>query len=122
VDLRVSLVREDGDDQTANLESLSDWLRGSPELAGRVTDDYARTEGELGALSDALVVSVGSGGTLSVLAMSLKAWLAQPRKSRIRIRVKNHRGRIVEIDADRVDRDEIEAIIRDAIEGVFPEK
>jgi hypothetical protein len=56
----------------------------------------------MGALGDALVVAVGAQGTLSVLALSLKAWLSQPRRSDVRIRVENGDGRVVEIDAHNV--------------------
>jgi len=122
VDLRISLADDRDDEQGANLESLSGWLRDAPELAGYVTEDRVQRPGELSALSDALVVSVGSGGMLSVLAMSLKVWLAQPRRSRVRIRVETHKGRTVEIDADRVGRDKVEALIRQAIGSVHPEQ
>src|ERR1700727_2059922 len=72
VEILISLA---GGDQVAGLESLGDWLRGEPELAGRVrVSGSAPREGELGALADVLVVAVGSGGTLSVLAASLKSW------------------------------------------------
>lgn len=116
MDVRISLA--DGG-RGGGLESLSDWLRGEPELAGRidVTGDKPRP-GELGALADALVVAVGSGGTLSVLATSLKTWLSQPRRSDVRIRVQGETGRVVEIVADRVDGGRIEALVRQALGGV----
>ena len=74
-------------------------------------------ERELGALADVLVVAVGSGGTLSVLATSLKAWLAQPRRSDVRIRVQHEGGETVEIDANRIDGEHVEALIRQALSG-----
>ena len=48
---------------------------------------WRRKAGELGALGDALVVAVGAGGVLPVLATSLYAWLSQPRRSDVRIRI-----------------------------------
>ena len=87
MEVRISCV---GGDRAAGVESLSDWLRGEPELAGRLrVAGPMPGEGELGSLADVLVVAVGSGGTLSVLVTSLKAWLAQPRRSDVRIRVQH---------------------------------
>ena len=113
MEVRISLVSEQ---REAGLESLSDWLRGEPELVGSVS--LAEPEprpGELGALGDALVVAVGSGGMLSVLASSLNAWLSQPRKSDVRIRVEREAGDVVEISADRVDGKHVEKLLRQAL-------
>jgi hypothetical protein len=118
VEVRISCV---GGDRAADVESLSDWLRGEPELAGRLrVAGPMPGEGELGALADVLVVAVGSGGALSVLATSLKAWLAQPRRSDVRIRVQHDGGETVEIDASRVDGERVDALIRQALGGRLP--
>jgi hypothetical protein len=113
VEVRISCV---GGDRAVGAESLSDWFRGEPELAGRLRVTGPRPgEGELGALADVLVVAVGSSGALSVLATSLKAWLAQPRKSDVRIRVQRDDGQTVEIDASRVDGERVDALLRQAL-------
>ena len=118
MEVRISCV---GGDRAADVESLSDWLRGEPELAGRLrVAGPMPGEGELGALADVLVVAVGSGGALSVLATSLKAWLAQPRRSDVRIRVQRDGGETVEIDASRVDGERVDALIRQALGGRLP--
>lgn len=120
VEVRISCV---GRDRTVGVESLSDWLRGEPELTGRLRlGGPVPGEGELGALADVLVVAVGSGGTLSVLATSLKAWLAQPRKSDVRIRVKRDSGETVEIDASHIDEKHVDALIRRALTGPLSEE
>jgi hypothetical protein len=62
-----------------------------------------------------LVVAVGSGGALSVLAASLKAWLAQPRRSDVRIRVQRDGGETVEIDASRIDGKRVDSLLRQAL-------
>ncbi|QKW08373.1 hypothetical protein HUT18_20355 [Streptomyces sp. NA04227] len=97
------------------LAELSDWFAHEPELRGRVTaDDEPPRPGELGSLTSVLVVAVGSGGVLSVLAASLKAFLALPRRSDVRIKVEGRPdGRTVEIDAKRV-RD-VEGLLREAL-------
>jgi hypothetical protein len=113
VEIRISCV--DGN-RAAGIESLSDWLRGEPKLAGRVSAAGPMPgEGELGALADVLVVAVGSGGTLSVLATSLKAWLAQPQGQHVRIRVRRDGGETVEIDANRIDAEQADALLRQAL-------
>ena len=115
MEVRISFV---GVDRTAGVESLSDWFRGEPELAGRLhVTGPIPGEGELGSLADVLVVAVGSGGMLSVLATSLKAWLAQPRRSDVRIRVQRDGGQMVEIDASRVDSKHVDALVRQALGG-----
>lgn len=118
MDIRISLADEG---RIAELESLSDWLRGEPELSGRVATAAPRPRtGELGALGDALVIAVGSGGALTALATSLRGWLTQPRRSDVRIRVTGEAGRTVEISADRVNSEDVEGLVRQALDGVVP--
>src|ERR1700744_3844740 len=102
MEVRISVVGNN----LADLEALDDWLRQERELAGRVKISAVRPrESQLGAVSDALVVAVGSGWSLTVLAASLKAWISVPRHSDVRIRIHGANGRVVEIDADRISRD-----------------
>jgi hypothetical protein len=94
------------------LESLDDWLQGDTRFNGRVRMRGPQPrDGEMGALTDVLVVALGSGGTLSVLATSLHAWLSQPRRSNIRVRVEGADGQVVEIGADRVTAQQAEALL-----------
>lgn len=106
------LLSVDGDDSGAGLEYLDGWLRSDPDLRGRVVrKDKAPVPGQMGALADMLSVAVGAGGTLSVLASSLKTYFAQPRRSDVRIRMRTPKGAVVEVDAERV-RD-VESLLRD---------
>jgi len=117
-DIRVSV--ESGNQGNA-LESLDRWLQAEPALSGKVKlTKPVPQEGELGSLTDALVVSVGSGGALSVLAASLHAWLSQPRRSDVRIRLRGDNGRMLEISADRISAQEIEMMLREALESGRP--
>lgn len=110
--VRISMVSGD----PAELESLDDWLRRERDLAGQVTFVAARPrEGELGTVGEALVVAVSSGGAVSVLAASLKAWISLPRRSDVRIKVEGADGRVVEIEADRVGDERVDALIRQAL-------
>ncbi len=120
MDLRVSLV---GGKPGADLESLDDWLQGEPKLAGRVKLSAPMPrEGELGALVEVLVAAVSSGGALSVLAASLYAWLSQPRRSDVQIRVEGDNGSVVEIDADHVNAQQVEDMLRQALDFGRPEE
>jgi hypothetical protein len=120
MDVRISLV---GGSPGTDLESLDGWLQGEPELAGRVKlASPVPREGELGAVAEVLVAAVGAGGALSVLAASLYAWLSQPRRSDVRIRVEGDDGRVVEIDADRVNAQQAEDMLRQALDFGRPEE
>jgi hypothetical protein len=91
------------DERVDTLESLRSWLAYEPELAGAVTPVPAATRpGALSWKTDALLVALGSGGTLSVLAGSLKAWFNQPRNADVRIEIHDGADRYVIIDAQRV--------------------
>jgi hypothetical protein len=114
--VRISIV-----DDHAELESLDNWLRRERELAGRVTFAApSLREGELGALGEALVVAVSSGGTASVLAASLKAWVSLPHRSDVRIKVQGPDGRVVEIAANRVSGERVDDLLRQALASEAP--
>ena len=55
----------------------------------------------MGAVSDALIVAVGSGGVLTALASSLSVWLRH-RHSDVEIEVTGDDGRHVRIEGRRV--------------------
>jgi Effector Associated Constant Component 1 len=115
VEIRISVA--DGD--LADLESLDDWLRGEPELAGRVKAvGSPPTQGQLGALTEVLTVALGSGGAITVLAASLKGWVSLPRRSDVRIKIHRSDGGTVEIDAKRVNAGDVdvESMIRQALD------
>lgn len=94
------------------LEELADWLAMEPALRGCISrPSQAPDPRTLGSLDDVLAIAVGSGGTLSVLAASLKAFLSLPRRSDIHITVTSKDGTRVEIDAKRVA--DAEALVRE---------
>lgn len=110
----VRLSVESGD-PAAGLQELSEWLSLEPQLRGLVTPETAAPKpGQLGVLADVLVAAVSSGGTVSVLAASLRAFLIQPRRADVRIVLSAPDGRRVEIDAKRVD--DVEALLRRMLE------
>ena len=104
----------EGDDPVEGLAELADWLGQESDLRGLVSPVSAVPgPGELGALTDALVAAVGSGGAISILAASLKVFLAQPRRSDVRIVLRTADGRRVEVDAKRVG--DVEALVRETL-------
>ncbi len=119
MELRVSLG---GAGDMAALESLDAWLRDEPRLAGRVRPLPSPPKpGEMGALAEALLVAVGSGGALSVLASAISSWLAQPRRSDIQVRVEVPGERIVEVGGDRISAAEVESLLREAMDSRAPQ-
>lgn len=113
---QVSVLSED---PVADTESLADWLRGEPQLAGRVrASGSAPKPGELGAVLDTLTVALGAGGAgglVTALVPALRTWLAQPRRSDVRLKIGREGGPTVEIDAKRVKTGEVEHLLRQAL-------
>jgi membrane-associated two-gene conflict system component 1 (EACC1) len=109
--VRIELSVEGGE-PVEGLAELADWLAQEDELRGLIKPaPVVPVAGELGTAVEVLVAAVGSGGAVSVLAASLKAFLAQPRRSDVTIVLTSADGRRVEIDAKRV-RD-VEALVRE---------
>ncbi|MBW5252216.1 hypothetical protein JGS39_25005 [Streptomyces sp. P01-B04] len=87
-------------DPVEELEDLEDWLSQESELRGRVKPAPAiPAAGELGGLPEVLVAALGAGGVASALATSLSAYLSQPRRRSVRIRMKGPQGVEVEVNA-----------------------
>jgi len=108
-ELRVESADADG------LRSLLSWLRLEETLRGRVRPSHESiSAGHMGGVMDAVVVAVGSGGAIAVLASSLSTWLKQPRRVDIRLTLTAEDGRKVELDAQHVQDPEalLEAVSR----------
>jgi len=98
VSISVVSQQDDGD-----LADVSAWLEREDEFRGRLKYQQAEArDGELGSLTDALSLALGSGGALTVLAASLKTYFAQLRRPTIRISIEDKHGRRVDIDAENV--------------------
>ena len=119
--MRIELSAQSGrgGEPSGDLAELADWLAQDEELRGLVVPGPAvPAAGELGASADVLVAAVGSGGAVSVLAASLRAFLAQPRRSDVTIVLTGPDGRRVEIDAKRVP--DVEALVRQVCAPAAP--
>jgi hypothetical protein len=84
-----------GPDQIHELASLEEWLLDDPELRACRIDRKAPElrPGEMGGISDVLIVALGSGGAGAALATSLSIWL-RTRVDRVSVRLKTDKGEI----------------------------
>jgi hypothetical protein len=115
-DIRISVGSAAGRGAADETEDLDTWLRGESELAGRVRPAPAAPRpGEMGTVTDALVVAVGAHGALTALAGSLRAWFAQPRRAKVSIKITAADGTVLEIDSDRVRTPELERVLEQAL-------
>ena len=95
---RFTIAGVSGDD----LRSLRQWLADDGELPGPFELRHAAPRpGQMGSLTDALVVAAGSGGAITALAGVLVSWLRH-RTSDLTITVTRPDGSTVEINASRI--------------------
>ncbi|MFF4395528.1 hypothetical protein [Streptomyces sp. NPDC001480] len=104
-------------DEPGALEDLRDWLNDEAALRGRVrTPPSAPRPGELGVLSETLVVAVGAGGVLTALAKALAVYLRQPRRSTVRVKVVAPDGTRTELTVQHAkNAAEVEGLLRMAL-------
>ncbi|WP_280432624.1 effector-associated constant component EACC1 [Nocardia brasiliensis] len=96
--VRVEIVGNDA--SYSDLVSLRQWLAGEDEFRGRVRiADAPSSPGGMGGIGDALIVGLGSGGAIAVLAGSLNVWL-QNQRSAITIKILSAAEREIEITAE----------------------
>ena len=97
MDARVEVIGTD--DQQEELSLLRNWLADEPAFRGRVRLETAPIDdGHMGGLAEALVVALGSGGALTVLAGSVTVWLQQ-RRSTLTVKIVDPDGGSLEITA-----------------------
>ena len=106
MDARITLA----DGGPADLDALAEWLGAESELRGRVTRERPEIRpGQMGALSEVLLVALGSGGAITALIGAIPLWLKH-RRSDLKVVVSDGDGRQVSIDATNVH--DAEALIR----------
>ena len=83
----------------ADLVALREWLTREPTFRGKVgVEEPILEPDDMGALAEILVVGLGAGGTLTVLAGSVSVWLEQ-RPSDITVELTNPDGTSTKISA-----------------------
>lgn len=93
-----------GSFSAADLRSLRSWMIDAGDLRGPI--ELRQSDpgpGELGSLTDALVVAAGSGGAITALAGVLISWLRH-RTSDLTVKVTRPDGSSVEVDGKRIRR------------------
>lgn len=98
----VAISVSDATDSGAEIRSLFRWLRRDDDLPGGTVrlEPAAPGPDEMGAVSDVLVVALGSGGLGAVLARSLSVWV-QHRTSDLKLTFQGTKG-TVELDGKRI--------------------
>jgi hypothetical protein len=102
-DLSITLTMTDG--SLDELRALRAWLTQEEQLRGRVTLTQAGAPepGTLGTALEALSVSIGSGGAVTVLITGIMSWIrqrsGQRRASTTVIKLRRADGATVEISA-----------------------
>jgi hypothetical protein len=84
-----------GDDAPAAMRSLQAWLVGQDELRGRVRPVVEASEpGAMGAVTEALLITLGQGGVASAVASVLISWIRR-QASAMSVQVKRPDGTAV---------------------------
>jgi hypothetical protein len=100
MDVTVSVVGRDAGGE--ELRSLFTWLAGEDEFRGQVRLVEAAPEaGTLGGWPEAVVVALGQGGAVTVLASAVIAWVRH-RTSEVTCMVSRPDGTSVQLTAARV--------------------
>src|ERR1700738_2598379 len=105
--------------QPDDLTSLLSWLRAEAELRGHVSRRVAPIQrGEMGGVTDALTVMVGSGGAVSVLLGSIAVWLRN-RRSDVMVEI-SLGERKIQVDGKRIksDPESLAVLIQHATEAL----
>jgi hypothetical protein len=103
------------------LRSLRRWMLDVRNVGGPVDLRQADPKpGELGSLSDALVVAAGSGGALTTLAGAVVSWVRH-RTTDLTVTIVRPDGAVLEVDGKRVravDAQELTAMISNLAAGL----
>ncbi|MFK4224230.1 hypothetical protein [Streptomyces sp. NPDC019890] len=99
MDISITVDSEQGE---ADLRSLEQWLLQEPGLRqARITRPApAPRPGEMGAVSEILLASLGAGGAGAVMANSVSVWL-QSRVTQVKVRIEGPQGSL-EVEAGNV--------------------
>ncbi|MCW6008610.1 hypothetical protein K1W54_29300 [Micromonospora sp. CPCC 205371] len=106
----------EGQSTTRDLRSLFSFLEAHGQFDGLLELRSLGPDDHLGALTDAIVVAVGSGGAISMVVAVVGSWL-QRRTSTIKVSFTNDQtGQSLELSGTRIreaSTEDLQAILRD---------
>lgn len=107
-------IRTEG--STDDLFELLEWLNEHDELRGRVELPKQQIRpGDMGGLSEVLMVTLGAGGAATALVSSLTSWFTV-RRSEIAVTLKGGAEPEITLDAKRVALPEVTASLQTLLE------
>jgi hypothetical protein len=89
-------------DSSPGVQDLVAWLRREESLRGKVRlSETTIRPGDMGAISGAVTVALGSGGAIAVLIQSLFGWVRhRQRNGRAHLTIRSEDGRTMELDVN----------------------
>lgn len=112
----VDEVTIETDGSADDLFQLLEWLNDNDELRGRVNLPSKQIRpGQMGGLTDVLIVAVGAGGVATALARSLTTWFTV-RRSKIAVTIKTGADPEITLDAERVRMPEVAQALQSMLE------
>jgi hypothetical protein len=100
--------------------ALWQWLRGAPDLRGKISREQGPSPaGAMGGTTE-LVVALASTGTLAAVARAVGVWLTQ-RHADITVTITLPDGRTVALDAQRVQPGDVERLLQTCSDATPPE-
>ncbi|MBF6352926.1 hypothetical protein IU448_28520 [Nocardia flavorosea] len=99
-----------------DLFQLLEWLNDNDQLRGRVKMPAEKVRpGQMGGLTDVLIVAAGAGGVATALARSLTTWFTV-RRSKIAVTIKTGTDSEITLDAERVKMPEVTQALQSMLE------
>ncbi|WP_062989910.1 effector-associated constant component EACC1 [Nocardia anaemiae] len=113
MEVRIQLA---GDNAAAALVELKQWLSREDELSGRLSAvTRAPLPGQMGGITDVLIVVLGAQGAGAALVSSLSVWIRHRRPS-VEIELTNSDGRSAKLSLRDTPPSEVSEIIRQIVE------
>ncbi|WP_336087233.1 effector-associated constant component EACC1 [Nocardia sp. SSK8] len=104
------------DGSADELFRMLEWFNDTDELRGRVSRPAGEIgAGQMGGLTEVLVVTLGAGGLAPVLIQSLSGWLTA-RRSDISVTVKTGEHTEITVDAKRIKEPDVARTLQSMLE------
>jgi hypothetical protein len=112
----VDQITIETDGSADDLFQLLEWFNDNDQLRGRVKLPSEQIRpGQMGGLTDVLIVAAGAGGLATALARSLTTWFTV-RRSKIAVTIKTGADSAITLDAERVKMPEVTQALQSMLE------